>query len=138
MLVIGFGNPRHRDQAIGYQAAEMLGGLACFYLTQELARTVASTDRVIFLDSTPGALQVSEVTPEEFPHDDSHQPLTPSQLLGVARRLYGQTPQAWIIRGGAADLGALDEAISSSGLRSLESMMTECDRLSREPVFARS
>jgi hydrogenase maturation protease len=134
MLVIGFGNPRHRDQAIGYQAAEMLGGLACFYLTHDLARTVASTDRVIFLDAAPGALQATEVVPEEFPSDDVHTPLTPAQLLGVARRLYGQAPKAWVIRGGASDLG-MGEALSASGLQSLQSMMTECDRLSREPAF---
>jgi len=135
MLVIGYGNPRHREQAIGYQAAEMLGGLACFYLTQDLARTVASTDRVIFLDAAPGALQVSEVTAEAFPSDDPHTPLTPAQLLGVAQRLYGNVPKAWIIRGGVTEF-AQGESASSSGLRSLQTMMNECDRLSREPAFA--
>lgn len=127
MLVIGYGNPRHRDQAIGYQAAEMLGGLACYYLTQELARTVASTDRVIFLDAAPGSLQVSEVHAEAFPSDDPHVPLTPAQLLGVAQRLFGRAPKAWVIRGGVIE--AAEER--SADLRNLQNMMTECDRLSR-------
>lgn len=135
MLVIGFGNPRHRDHAIGYQAAEMLGGVACYYLTQELARTVASTDRVIFLDAAPGELQISEVLLEAHTSDDPHQPLSPAQLLGVAQRLYGHAPKAWVIRGGAVETG-FGETLSSSGLRSLQSMMSECDRLSREAAFA--
>ena len=132
MLVIGFGNPRRRDEAIGYQAAEMLGGVACFHLTQDLARTVASTDRVVFLDAAPGRLQVSDVTPEECHLEDSHLPITPSQLLGLAKRLYGATPRAWIVRGGASELG-FGDALSKSGLQSLQNMMSECDRLSREP-----
>ena len=105
MLVIGHGNPRRRDEAIGYQAAEMLGGVACFHLTQDLARAVASTDRVVFLDAAPGPLQVSEVLPEPCHVEDSHLPITAAQLLGVAQRLYGFTPRAWIIRGGAAEFG---------------------------------
>ena len=133
MLVIGHGNPRRRDEAIGYQAAEMLGGVACFHLTQDLARAVASTDRVVFLDAAPGPLQVSEVRPEPCHLEDSHLPITAAQLLGVAQRLYGFTPRAWIIRGGAAEFGFGDR-LSASGLQNLQGMMSECDRLSRETL----
>jgi Ni,Fe-hydrogenase maturation factor len=133
MLIIGFGNPRRRDEAIAYQAAEMLGGVACFYLTLDLARTVASTDRVVFLDAAVGDLSVSMVEPAELACDDPHMPLTPGQLLGAARRLFGRSPQAWLIRGGAAEFG-FGESLSLSGLANMQRMMSECDRLSREAV----
>jgi len=131
MLIIGFGNPRRRDEAIAYQAAEMLGGVACYYLTLELARTVASTDRVVFLDAAPGEVSVTDVHPVVCDSDDWHLPLTPAQLLGAAQRRYGRCPQAWLVRGGAVEAG-FGEALSGSGLNSLKRMMSECDRLSRE------
>ena len=112
----------------------MLGGVASFHLTQDLARTVASTDRVVFLDAAPGGLQVSEVIPEDCHPVDSHLAISPAQLLGLAQRLYGVTPRAWIVRGGAAELGFGDR-LSSSGLQNLQGMMSECDRLSRETLI---
>lgn len=132
MLIIGFGNPRRRDEAIGYQAAELLGGIACYHLTPDLARTVASTDKVVFLDGAPGTLEVREIEPEDGRGDAPYH-LTPPQLLGLAQRLYGRCPKAWVVRGGAVEFG-FGDALSNPGIRNLHDMMAECDRLSRDAV----
>ena len=134
MLVIGFGNPRQGDHGLGYQAAELLGGVACYRLTPDLALSVASTDRVIFLDARPADFSVREIYPApETPKTGAD--IRPEELLAIARAQYGRTPRAWVVSGNASP-AQIQDKLSETGVRSLHLMLAECDRISREEVVA--
>lgn len=118
-LVIGFGNPLRRDDALGPHAiralSEIRPALAAdlievHQLGPELAEQVAASSLVLFLDADaegePGEIRVSPVPPEaSVPALPNH--MTPAGLLAVAEQLYGRRPEAktLTITAGSLDFG---------------------------------
>jgi hydrogenase maturation protease len=106
VLIIGFGNPLRSDDGVGWHAAEelehKLSGrgvevITCHQLTPELADIVSTSPVVVFVDAqcgVPGTVTCSRVRPQAPTDAFSHR-LSPGAVLGLAQKLYGQTPLAF-------------------------------------------
>lgn len=97
-LIIGYGSPLRGDDAVGYLAAERLGGMAVHQLTPELADDIARAAGVIFIDAADaagvaGQIHEHTVTPSSGSTAFTHH-CTPESLLAMARDLYGHAPAA--------------------------------------------
>lgn len=105
VLVIGYGNPLRGDDAAGPVLADRLAALALpgvevrvtHQLTPELAADLAGRDAVLFLDAALGeGVHVEVVEPDFAPTGLGHAG-DPARLLGLAQRLYGSQPRAWLV-----------------------------------------
>jgi hydrogenase maturation protease len=111
-LVIGYGNDSRNDDGIGwFVVAELqkraLPGVTfetAHQLEVDFAETVRDYERVVFVDAaipeSPRAWWSEEVAPGFRSHAVAHF-LTPGDVLGLCRTLYGKTPHgvAFSIRG---------------------------------------
>lgn len=120
-LVIGYGNPLRGDDGIGPAVVERFARLAtahvetavCHQLTPELSERIAAMELVVFVDAQPGdrpgAIALSRVLPESSrdPAALTHH-AHPAALLSLARELYGNAPEAFLVGVTAAafELGA--------------------------------
>jgi hydrogenase maturation protease len=113
-LVLAYGNPLRRDDGVGWKIAGALEGrgdvhVVCVQqLTPELAADVARADGVLFLDASAedgaGLVRLREVTSGGGATTVVHA-LRPSNLLGIARRLFDAAPPALTLTVGGADFG---------------------------------
>jgi len=102
-LVIGYGNDSRNDDGVGWFVIAELAkrGLpdvtfeTAHQLEIEFAETVRDYDRVFFVDAaipeSPEPWAREEVQPGFQSHAVAHF-LTPADVLGLCRTLYGQTP----------------------------------------------
>ncbi|MFA6563930.1 MAG: hydrogenase maturation protease [Verrucomicrobiia bacterium] len=108
-LIIGYGNPLRGDDGLGWHAARLLadvavahdaGVLTCHQLMPELAQQISEVQTVVFVDAAsegpPGRLDWRRVEPQAGPTTFAHH-LSPESLLGVAKKLYGRSPQAFVV-----------------------------------------
>lgn len=118
-LVIGYGNDLRGDDGIGPRVADAVAawrrpGVAALALTQltpEVAATLASAERVVFVDAdarpdAPGVtLRPVAAAPaaEALTHGAD-----PRALLALCQAVYGRCPAAWLLSVPARrfDLGA--------------------------------
>jgi hydrogenase maturation protease len=109
-LIIGYGNPIRGDDAVGFEAAERLGGMALHQLTPDLMEPISRAARVIFIDAKaegiPGAIEDRPIEPAATGGPFTHH-ATPEALLAGARALYGNCPPATLITivGGDFEIG---------------------------------
>lgn len=106
-MVIGFGNPVRGDDGVGPAAAAAvqeaipnLPVLTPHQLLPEHAEAVAAAAVVVFVDAAdddapPGTVATRPVLPSERPPLDHA--LTPEGLVGLARRVFGRAPEAWLV-----------------------------------------
>jgi hydrogenase maturation protease len=104
-------------------------------LTPEMAEMIAAAHRVIFLDAdvevAPGAIRICPVEAASGGVLEHH--ATPSNLLSLARDLYGSAPPAVVIGiGGESD--EFGETVSESTLEGIR----EAVKLCMNPVWWRS
>jgi len=101
LLIIGYGNPLRGDDAVGFEAAERLGGLALHQLTPELMEPISRAGRVVFIDAKaggePGAIEERLLTPASATGAAFTHHATPEALLAGALTLYGRCPPATLI-----------------------------------------
>jgi len=112
-IVIGWGNPSRRDDAIGHHVVGALktilppGGQPTLVKTHQLdvtlATTVASHDLVIFVDASVASDSNKPISVRRLAAEATHlsQPtthsLTPAELLAVTQWLYGRVPHAVLV-----------------------------------------
>jgi hydrogenase maturation protease len=108
VLVIGFGNPGRRDDGLGPLAAERVERLrlprivthAKYQLAIEDAGDAAEFDTVVFVDAMKtGRRQfvIGDVpAAASAPGFTSHL-VSPQQVVAICKRLYGHTPQSFLI-----------------------------------------
>jgi hydrogenase maturation protease len=113
-LIIGYGNELRGDDAVGPKVAETVAswqlpsvtGVAAHQLTPELVNDIAASDYVFFVDACSdhcGARNVQldpivagRQLPRSLPaYTHTAHPLA---LLNLAKQLYGQAPQAWLLQ----------------------------------------
>jgi hydrogenase maturation protease len=136
-LVIGYGNDSRRDDGVGRYVIEQLSKhdlpefelQTAHQLEVELAETLTSFDRVIFVDAAiPEALapiQRSVVTPRFESHAVAHY-LTPMDVLSLSETLYGHVPQAVLfsIRGRDFNFGTeLSPEVALAGRQVAEEIL---------------
>ena len=109
-LVIGYGNDLRGDDAAGVRAATLLAGevgghrsIIAQQLVPDLAADIALAERVVFVDAYPADRDGASLRVEKVPENSEGlgSPLghrsDPATLVGLARRLFGATPEAWVV-----------------------------------------
>jgi len=112
VLLIGYGNPGRLDDGLGPALAEAATRLAgnrrigdrltvesCFQLAVEHAAQVANFDVVIFADADlrgPEPYRFERLQPSTEAAFTTHH-VEPATLLGLARDLFGATPEAYVL-----------------------------------------
>jgi hydrogenase maturation protease len=103
-LVLGYGNESRNDDGVGWFVVaalhqHSLPGVAfetAHQLEVDFAETVRDYDRVFFVDAaipeSPAPWRREEVTPGFQSHAVAHY-MTPSDILGLSRTLYGAAPR---------------------------------------------
>lgn len=106
IVVIGYGDIQHSDQAAGPKIAQQIAywgmpnveAIAVPELTTELVEQLADADLAIFVDTYPAQadqdLQVNPLTPPT-PETTADHWSAPQRLLTETETLYHRHPQAW-------------------------------------------
>jgi len=115
-MVIGWGNPSRRDDAVGHHVLDALDAILApsssthrpvlvkaHQLDITLAQAVASQDLVIFVDasvapdtSEPVNVQPLAAEPSRPPQATTHS-LTPVELLAMTQWVYSRVPHAMLV-----------------------------------------
>jgi hydrogenase maturation protease len=130
VLVIGYGNSLRGDDAAGPVLADRLAALALpgvevrvsHQLTPELAADLAGRDAVVFLDAALGENVRVEIVEPDFASTGLGHAGNPARLLGLAQRLFGSQPRAWLVTIPAAvmELGAALSPRTRTGIEEAE------------------
>ncbi len=104
-ILIAIGNPLRRDDGVAHRVVELLGAhpkydtRCCLQLAPELAAEIAAYHTVVFLDADAG---VSQIRWDEVAAPIESAPLshaaTASDVIAIARELFGFSGQAWTCR----------------------------------------
>jgi hydrogenase maturation protease len=138
-LIIGYGNPLRGDDGIGQAAAQALANdaaiecadvIGCHQLTPELAECIAAVDLVVFVDAAadiqPGVVVVREIQGTSTQSSGLVHAADPAALLDLTRKLYGRTPNAFLVTIGGSTF-ALSEELSEAASAALpEAIATVC------------
>ncbi len=114
LLVIGYGNPTHGDDAIGSQVTTQIQALglknvkvcAVEQLTPELSTKLSTADYVIFVHACwmkTGEVKVKTLDACGLETGGSSTPggghsLPPCSLLALTHSVYGHSPQSWWVK----------------------------------------
>lgn len=130
--MIGVGNDLRRDDAVGRVVAEAIEQRALPAVTvltrtqllPELVEPISRADRVVFVDASVEAREVSvgPVVAEPGSGDSHHS--TPGALLGLAARLGLDCPPAFLVEVSAHDL-SLGEGLSEGTAAAVEQAIAE-------------
>lgn len=107
VLLIGYGNPGRLDDGLGPALASAveargLPGVTVesdYQLTVEDAATAAAHDVVVFADADeagPEPFSFRPIEPDVHVSFSSHS-VRPEAVLGLARELFGASPQGWLL-----------------------------------------
>jgi hydrogenase maturation protease len=140
-LIIGFGNTLRGDDGIGQAAARALASdaaidgadvIGCHQLTPELAECIAAVGLVVFVDAAvdtqPGAVVIREIQGASAQPSGLVHAANPAGLLDLARKLYGRTPEAFLVTVGVSTL-ALSDALSEAAAAALPEAIAAVRRL---------
>jgi hydrogenase maturation protease len=141
-LIIGYGNPLRGDDGLGWRAAERLRETILdqeveirtgHQLTPELAETASHVRLVVFIDANcdtmAGEVVSRKIEPDRSPSELFTHRLTPEVLLGMAEKLYGRSPEGFLISVGAASFehgDQLSPAVESALPAVIEKVQTLC------------
>lgn len=107
-IVIGYGNELRGDDAVGQQVAKTIKNwhllsvksIAVHQLAPELSEPLASAKLAIFVDacinSQSQKVEMSSLIPSNLQTINGHI-CDPKSLLYLAKILYGNCPEAWLI-----------------------------------------
>lgn len=125
ILILAFGNPARRDDALGPMVGEKIAGLHLtgvtvqidYQLNVEDARDIADHEAVVFIDAAvegPEPYAVRRVQPKaDMPHS-SHLS-EPGALLALAKEIYGVDRPGFLLAIRGYDFGGFGERTSSRG-----------------------
>jgi hydrogenase maturation protease len=143
-LVIGYGSTLRSDDSVGQRAAEAVAAwerpgvetLAVHILGPDLAERIARSRLTVFIDARVDDIEkgvvVRALEPGEGNKAMFHQ-ADPSQLLTLARVVFGACPPAWMVTIPAVETG-IGESLSPTTERELGNALLEIARLLDEPV----
>jgi len=143
-LIVGYGNPLRGDDGVGQAVARAFAeeaaidgvdAIACHQLTPELAERFAAAALVVLIDAAAGpeagAVSVIPLLPAPAPSSTLGHHVEPSQLLHMAQRLYGRSPEAYLVTVGAGSL-ELGEGLSAPVMAALPEVIATVRRLALE------
>lgn len=108
VLVVGYGNPLRADDGLGCHVARQIAHhlrgddrvevVPCHQLAPEIAKEIAESEYVIFIDATkegePGTITEATVLPDPAFDGKFGDGMTPALLLAAAKDSYGSCPAA--------------------------------------------
>lgn len=110
LLLIPYGNPLRGDDGTGWRVADELAGEGVdencsirpmHQLTPEMAEDISHAKVVIFVDASsegePGDINCHPLKPCTTGEMFNYHNMTPSRLLGLSLKLYGQCPKAFLL-----------------------------------------
>jgi hydrogenase maturation protease len=143
-LIVGYGNPLRGDDGVGQAVARAFAdeaaidgvdAVACHQLTPELAERFAAAARVVLIDAAAGpeagGVSVVPLRPAPALSSTLGHHVEPSQLLSMAQRLYGRSPEAYLVTVGASSL-ELGEGLSAPVAAALPEVIATVRRLALE------
>jgi hydrogenase maturation protease len=141
VLIVGYGNPLRGDDGIGQTVAMALRDdasrrgaqvIVCQQLTPELAECFAAVDLVVLLDAAantkPGTIAVRAIRAATGRSSGLVHSADPAALLDLTRRLYGRSPEAFLVTIGASSL-ELGEGLSEVAVAALPEAVATVRRL---------
>lgn len=136
ILVIGYGNPGHRDDGLGPAFAARLEGLSLpgiavesdYQLSIEHAERAARHGVVVFADAAadvdgdaPCYLRTVEPAPNAFCFSHS---ISPQAVLHLAARCFGVRPRGWLLGIRPMDLESFAEGLTPEAEANLSAALT--------------
>ncbi|MBA3972762.1 MAG: hydrogenase [Candidatus Solibacter sp.] len=104
-LLFAIGNPHRGDDGVAAEVCALIGGgdwkvIETMELMPEMAADVAGAERLVFIDADyrGGQPSISPLSPVACHPGPMTHSLRPSDLVAVARRLYGFSGPAWLLR----------------------------------------
>ena len=145
LLVIGYGNPTHGDNAIGRQVTNLVQALglqnvevcAVDQLTPELSTKLARVDYVIFVDACymkKAGVKVSTIEARGLETAGSSgwsHALPPCSLLALTQSVYGCYPQSWHVEVAAQNFET-GHQLSPRAKQSLHNAVKQIELLSHQ------
>lgn len=122
VILIGYGNPGRLDDGLGPELAARIERLAlpgvrvesAYQLAVEDAATIAEYDVAIFADAatdSAGSFYFRAIAPEDGVTFSTHA-LTPPQVLGLARSLFGAATDGYVLGVRGHAFNAFGEGLS--------------------------
>ncbi len=109
--------------------------LSCALLTPELADPISQARKVVFVDAAvdvPKAVQLRKVKPADTSQIMAHA-ANPATMLALARDVFGQAPEAWLLTIPVQEMG-IGEELSPIARRGLEAAVKKIRKLAtRKP-----
>jgi len=100
LLYVALGNPLRHDDGAAWAVVEAMDparSLARLQATPELATEISGARRVVFIDAAvQGELRLERI--EHFSPSSLTHAVNPSEVVALARLLYGFTGEAWLCR----------------------------------------
>ncbi len=140
-LIVGYGNPLRGDDGVGQAVARAFAeesaidgvdAVACHQLTPELAERFAAAARVVLIDAAvgheAGDVSVIPLQPAPAPSSRLDHHVDPRELLRMAQRLYGRSPEAYLVTVAASSL-ELGEGLSAPVAAALPEVIATVRRL---------
>ncbi len=140
-LIVGYGNPLRGDDGVGQAVARAFAdeaavdgveAVACRLLTPELAERFAAAARVILIDAAAGLeagrVSVIPLQAGQAPSSSLGHHVDPRELLRMAQRLYGRSPEAYLVTVAASSL-ELGEGLSAPVAAALPEVIATVRRL---------
>jgi hydrogenase maturation protease len=111
-LLFAIGNPQRGDDSVASEVCALVGQgdwkvIETMELMPEMADDVAGAERLVFIDADyrGGEPSISPLSPVACHPGPMTHSLRPSDLVAVARRLYGFKGPAWLLRVPGTDFG---------------------------------
>jgi hydrogenase maturation protease len=146
VLVLGYGNPGRCDDGLGPAVAAAvaawdLPGVTVesnYQLVVEDAAEVAAHDVVIFADATSEGTRQFRLDPLEESDEVgfcSHS-LGPGAVTGLARRLFGACPRAFLLAIRGEDFNSFGEGLSATARQNLTAALVALEPMLRSGEVA--
>lgn len=134
VLVVGYGNPIRRDDAVGLWIANRLAlkgveTVSGWPFNPELIARIAAADLVFFVDADvrPGPVRWKKLRPKPTYPVLSHDP-GPEELLSWAKALFKRAPKAWLVTVPGRDF-SFGEGLTLSTRAMAERVVKRIERL---------
>ncbi|MGD0639952.1 MAG: hydrogenase maturation protease [Roseiarcus sp.] len=144
-LIVGYGNPLRADDGVGpavaraFAAEAAIDGVdvvSCRQLTPELAERFAAADLVVLIDAEaglePGGIRITRLQAATALSSAFGHHVDPRELLHMSGKLYGRSPEAFLVTVGASSL-ALSEGLSAAMAAALPEVIAAVRRLALKP-----
>jgi hydrogenase maturation protease len=141
VLLVGYGNPGRLDDGLGPAVAAHFEGLGLpdvtvrtdYQLSVELAEELRYHELVLFADaavSGAAPFEVREVTPTDGLSFSTHS-VSPAELLGLGRRLFGASCRGFTVGIRGYDFDAFGERLSAHATENLAATVGFIERVLR-------